>query len=136
VTALEHSSSPSRSASESSPTSAIARKAPLRWPPLKGSEATHVCDQCGTRLQSTQGSHTGYDVPKKGVRRASPITTALAAAKEKASPPTLFVEGKPTSFLDTGMIDPFATFSVSMNIEMNEVLLHCESDSYNLRVCL
>ena len=132
VTAQDHLSSPSSSASESAPTSAIVRKAPLHWPQPKGSEDTHVCAQCGIRLQSTKGSHTGYDAPKKGVRRASPSTTALVAAKEKPSPPALFVEGKPTSFLDTGIIDQFASFSVPMNVEMNGELLHCESDSYNL----
>jgi hypothetical protein len=139
VIAPERSSSPSSSASESSPISATATKGTPRRPLPKGSDDIHVCDQCGTSLQTTEGSHTGYGVHKKAVRTVSAITTALAAAKEKTPPLTLFVEDQPTSFLDTAMMDPFATSSVSMNMEMNGVLLHCESNSVmylcTLRAC-
>jgi hypothetical protein len=140
VTALERSSSPSSSASESSPASATTRKGPLRRPAANASGDIDVCAQCGTSLQTTEDSHAGYDVRKKTVRTASIITTALAAVKEKAPPLTLFVEDQPATFLDTGMMDPFATSSVSMNMDMNSVLLHCESTSImyscTLRICL
>jgi hypothetical protein len=141
VIAPERSSSPSSSASESSPISATATKGTTpRWPLPKGSDDIHVCDQCGTSLPTTEGSHTAYGGRKKAARTVSTITTALAAAKEKTPSLTLFVEDQPTSFLDTGMMDPFATGSVSMNMEMNGVLLHCKSSSVMylcpLRACL
>jgi hypothetical protein len=127
VTAPERSSSPSSSASDSSPASTSVGDGPLRRTPDRGPRKAHVCSLCGTSLQTTGGSRTDHDIHKKAVEAVSPIAAILASAKEKAPPLTLFVEDHPTSFLDSGMVDPFTTSSVSMNMEMNGVLLHCES---------
>lgn len=129
VAALERPSSPSSSASESSPasTSTSVGSGPLRRPLQIGTSSTHLCGQCGTSLQNPPRSHTEQDGRQRAVGTTSPMKITLASAKEKAPPLTLFVEEQPTSLLDTGMIDPFATSSVSMNMEMNGVLIHCES---------
>jgi hypothetical protein len=129
VTAPERSSSPSSSASESSPASTNVSDALVRQPSQRVSHKNDVCSQCGTDLPTTGGSHSDHDVRKKIVETVFPITTVLASAKEKAPRLTLFVEDQPTSFLDTCMMDPFATSSVSMNMEMNGVMLHCGSPS-------
>lgn len=60
----------------------------------------------------------------KGV---SSIAAAVASSEAKASQLTLFMADQPTSFLDSGMLDPFATSAASLNMEMNGVILHCES---------
>jgi hypothetical protein len=51
----------------------------------------------------------------------------VTSSEANASQLTLFVVDQPTSFLDSGMLDPFATSAVSLNVEMNGVILHCES---------
>jgi hypothetical protein len=127
VTAPERPSSPSSSTSESSPATASVSDGPLRRPRQRSAHSAHVCDQCGTSLQPSGGSRNDHDVCQATTESVSPIKTALASCKEKASRLTLFVDDQPTSFLDSGMMDPFATSAVSMNIEMNGVLLHCES---------
>jgi hypothetical protein len=127
VTAPRRSPSPSSSASESSPASTSVGDGSLRRTPDRGSRNAHVCGQCGTGLKTTGGSRSDHDIRKKVIEAVSPIATVLASVKEKAPPLTFFVEDHPTSFLDSGMMDPFTTSSVSMNMEMNGVLLHCES---------
>jgi hypothetical protein len=60
-------------------------------------------------------------------KTASSISAAIASSEANASQLTLFVADQPTSFLDSGMLDPFATSAVSLNMKMNGVMLHCES---------
>src|SRR2546423_5141847 len=115
---------PSGSASEPSATGAKASHGPLRPPLQKGSHTARVCGRCGDSLQPTKGPSDDLDARKMSNATASPVLSALASSKGQASQLTLFVVDQPTSFLDTGMLDPFATSSVSLNMEMNEVLLH------------
>jgi hypothetical protein len=127
VTAPKRPSSPSSSASQSLPTIASVSDGPLRRPLRRGSLTAHVCAQCGTSLQSTEASRKDHDSGKMTFKTASSITAAIASSEVNASQLTLFVADQPTSFLDSGMLDPFATSAVSLNMKMNGVILHCES---------
>lgn len=124
VIAPKHPSSPSSSASQCLPTIASVSDGPLQRPLRRGSLTAHVCAQCGTSLQSTEASREDHDSGKMTFKTASSIAAAMAA---NASQLRLFVVDQPTSFLDSGMLDPFATSAVSLNMEMNGVMLHCES---------
>lgn len=76
----------------------------------------------------TGGSCTGHEGRHKFMDGVSSVTTALASSEQNVSSLTLFVDDQPTSFLDSGLLDPFATSSVPLNMEMNGAMLHCESN--------
>lgn len=120
-------SSPSNSAPQSLPTIASVSDGPLQRPLRRGSLTAYVCAQCGTSLQSTEASRKDHDSGKMTFKTASSITAAIASSEANASQLTLFVVDQPTSFLDSGMLDPFATSAVSLNMDMNGAMLHCES---------
>jgi hypothetical protein len=127
VIAPKRPSNPSSSVSQSLPAIASVSDRSLQRPLRRGSLTTHVCAQCGTSLQSTEASRKDHDSGKMSSKTASSITTTMASSKANASQLTLFVVDQPTSFLDSGMLDPFATSAVSLNMEMNGVMLHCKS---------
>ena len=126
-TDLERESSPSSSASESSPATPQVSEGTLRRPPQKGPHTAQYCGQCGAGLKVTGGDLSDQDISKKNIETPSPITSTLASPNDRSSSLTLFVVDQPTSLLDSGMLDPFATSSVALNMEMNGVLLHCKS---------
>ena len=132
ITDRERESSPSSSASESSPASPQIGEGTLRRPPQKGAHAAQYCGQCGADLQFTGGDLNDQDVSRKNIETPSPITSDLASSGDRSSSLTLFVVDQPTSLLDSGMLDPFATSSVSLNMEMNGVLLHCKSQPHHV----
>jgi hypothetical protein len=113
--------------SKSLPAIASVSDGPLQRPLRKGSLTAPVCAQCGTSLPSTEASRKDHDSDKKTFKTISSITAAMASLGANASQLTLFVADRPTSFLDSGMLDPFATSAVALNMEMNGVMLHCES---------
>lgn len=118
----------SSSASQSlGPTIAGVDDGPLQRPLQRGSLTAHVCAQCGTSLQSTKAPRMGHDSGKVTSKMTSSITAAIASSEANASQLTTFVIDQPASFLDSGMLDPFATSAVSLNMEMNGAMLHCES---------
>jgi len=119
-------SNPSSSASQSLPTIASVSDGPLQRPLQRGSLTAHVCAQCGTSLQSTEAPRKDHDSGQVTFKTAPSITTAIASSEANASQLTTFVVDQPTSFLDSGMLDPFATSAVSLNMEMNGAILHCE----------
>ena len=123
---LERESSPSSSASESSPASPKVSDGPLRRPPQRSLPVGQLCAQCGASLRPTGGSRSNHDASKEKNEPVSPTTPALASSKDQPSPLTLFVVDQPTSFLDSGLVDPFATSAVPLNLEMNGILVHCK----------
>jgi hypothetical protein len=127
VLAPKRPSNPSSSTSQSLSTIASVSDGPLQRPSRRGSPTAHVCAQCGTSLQPTEASRKDRDSGKLSFKTVSSMTAAVASSEANASQLTLFVVDQPTSFLDSGMLDPFATSAVSLNMEMNGVILHCES---------
>lgn len=127
VIAPKRSSSPSSSAAHSLPAIPNVSDEPPQWPLRRSSLNAHVCAQCGTSLQSTEASRKDRNPGKMALKGVSSIAAAVASSEAKASQLTLFMADQPTSFLDSGMLDPFATAAASLNMEMNGVILHCES---------
>jgi hypothetical protein len=125
--APKHPLNPSSSVSQSLPAIASVGDGPLQGPLRRGSLTAHVCAQCGTSLQSTEASRKDHDSGRLSFKTVSSITATVASSEANASQLALFVVDQPTSFLDSGMLDPFATSAVSLNMEMNGVILHCES---------
>ena len=128
VIAPKRSSSPSSSTPHSLPAVASVSDGPPQRPLQRDSPNTHVCAQCGTSLQSTETPRKDHNSGKMALKGVSSIAAAVASSEANASQLTLFMANQPTSFLDSGMLDPFATSAVSLNMEMNGVILHCESN--------
>jgi hypothetical protein len=125
--APKHPSSPSGSALHSLSVNTTVNDRPPQRPLPSGSLTASVCAQCGTNIQPTVDSRKDHGSSKKTLKGVSSIAAAVTSSKANASQLTLFVADQPTTFLDSGMLDPFATSAVSLNMEMNGVMLHCKS---------
>lgn len=130
VTTSEHSvspssTSPSSSAAECLPASSHANIRARRTVSRTDISGGHTCSQCGIRL-SINVAGDDRTVLKSSAEKEKRKSTKGFLSADTFTPLRLYSSQSPTSILDTAVVDPFGTGSVSLTMNMNGVLHHCE----------
>ena len=112
-------SPPSSSSEGPSPTSSHVSNGTRRIPLRRGMDSRRSCSQCGSDLDDDGVAQNTADFAtrRKNINVSSTYTFP---------PLSLHSSQQPNSLFDASVIDPFGTGSVSLTMDMNGVLQHCE----------